>query len=57
MSVNAGALTYNAGMVFLTLTGDLRSDAGACGALSQPQASFWLACGDWPPSVEFTEAG
>jgi hypothetical protein len=46
MSVNAGALTYDAGMVFLTLTGDLRSDAGACGAVSQPQASYWLACED-----------
>jgi hypothetical protein len=46
MTVTAGALTYDAGMVFLTLTGDLRSDAGACGTLSQSQASFWLACED-----------
>ena len=44
MGVTAGALTYDAGMVFLTFTGELRSDAGACGVLSQPQASFWLAC-------------
>jgi hypothetical protein len=58
LSVNAGALTYNAGMVFLTLTGDLRSDAGACGALSQPQASFWLACGDRPGGLAAsTDAG
>jgi hypothetical protein len=46
MSVTAGALTYDAGVVFLTLTGDLRSNAGECGALSQPKASFWVACGD-----------
>jgi len=46
MSVTAGALTYDAGVVFLTLTGDLRSDSGACGARSQPQASFWVACED-----------
>lgn len=46
MSVSAGALTYDAGMVFLTLTGDLRSDAGSCGALSQSKASFWVACED-----------
>jgi hypothetical protein len=44
MTVTAGALAYDAGMVFLTLTGDLRSDAGACGALSQSKASFWVAC-------------
>jgi hypothetical protein len=46
MSVTAGALTYDAGVVFLTLTGDLQSDAGACGARSQPRASFWVACED-----------
>jgi hypothetical protein len=43
-------------MVFLNLAGDLRSNAGQCGALSQPQASFWLACenrlGGSVPSVE-----
>jgi hypothetical protein len=44
MTVGAGALAYDAGMVFLTLTGDLRSDAGACGALSQSGASFWVGC-------------
>jgi hypothetical protein len=32
-------------VVFLTLTGDLRSEAGTCGARSQP-ASFWVACED-----------
>jgi hypothetical protein len=56
MTVNAGSLTYNAGMVFLTLTGDLLSDAGACGTLSQPGASFWVLCrdrqGDAPPSID-----
>ena len=46
MTVTAGALTYNSGTVFLTLTGDLRSNAGACGTLSQSNASFWLACED-----------
>jgi len=44
MTVTAGALAYHAGMVFLTLTGDLRSDAGACGTLSQSEASFWVIC-------------
>ncbi len=45
MSVTAGALTYDADVVFLTLTGDLRSDAGACGgSRSEPRASFWVAC-------------
>ena len=47
MAVTAGALAYESGMVFLTLTGDLRSDAGACGvSLSQPKASFWVGCGN-----------
>lgn len=45
MSVTAGALTHDADVVFLTLTGDLRSDAGACGARSQ-MASFWIVCED-----------
>jgi len=44
MTVTAGALTYNAGIVFLDLVGDLRSDAGSCGAVSQSHAVFWLAC-------------
>lgn len=44
MTVTAGLLAYNAGMVFLTLTGDLRSEAGACGALSQSEARFWVSC-------------
>jgi len=44
MTVTAGALAYEAGTMFLTLTGDLRSDAGACGALSQSEASFWVGC-------------
>lgn len=46
MTVNAGTLTYNAGTVFLALTGSLQSDAGACGRLSQPGASFWVLCED-----------
>jgi hypothetical protein len=56
MTVNGGTLTYNAGTVFLTLTGDLRSDAGSCGTLSQPGASFWVVCkdrrGDALPSID-----
>jgi hypothetical protein len=60
MTVRAGALAYNAGMVFLTLTGKLRSDAGACGALSQAAASFWVACesrqGGAVPSVDMGRA-
>jgi hypothetical protein len=46
MTTTAGALIYNAGMVFLTLTGALQSDAGSCGTLSAPEASFWLLCED-----------
>jgi hypothetical protein len=45
MTVTAGALTRDAHVVFLTVTGDLRSDAGACGAQSQVE-SFWVACED-----------
>jgi hypothetical protein len=56
MAVNGGTLTYNAGTVFLALTGDLRSDAGSCGTLSQPGASFWVVCkdrrGNPLPSIE-----
>jgi hypothetical protein len=44
LTVTAGALSYNAGMVFLNLTGDLRSDARACGTLLQSRASFWVGC-------------
>jgi hypothetical protein len=44
MSVTAGAMTYNADTVFVTLTGSLVSEAGECGRLSQPDATFWLAC-------------
>jgi hypothetical protein len=56
MTVNGGTLTYNAGTVFLALTGELRSDAGACGTLSQPGASLWVVCkegrGDALPSID-----
>jgi hypothetical protein len=44
MNATAGAMTYNAGTVFVTLTGALESDAGTCGRLSQPDATFWLLC-------------
>jgi hypothetical protein len=57
MTATAGALSYNAGRVFITLTGGLQSDAGACGKLSQSNASFWLECeqrqgGAPPPAGE-----
>jgi hypothetical protein len=56
MTVGAGTLTYNAGTIFLALTGDLQSDAGACGTLLQPGASYWLLCtdrqGSAPASVD-----
>ena len=45
MSVTAGALTHDAHVVFLNLTGDLRSNVGACGVQTQT-ASFWVACED-----------
>jgi hypothetical protein len=46
MTVNAGSLAYDAGMVFLTFTGSLQADAGGCGTLSQPDASYWILCED-----------
>src|SRR4051812_45348954 len=56
MTVSAGTLTYHAGAIFLMLIGGLQSDAGACGTLSQPDASYWLLCtdrqGDALPPVE-----
>jgi hypothetical protein len=44
MITRAGALIYNAGTVFIALTGGLQADAGSCGTLSAPDASFWLLC-------------
>jgi hypothetical protein len=44
LTVSAGALAFEAGKVFLTLTGELRSEAGACGVLRQTEASFWVSC-------------
>ena len=46
MNATAGAMTYNSGAVFVTLTGGLVSEAGECGRLTQPDAAFWLLCGD-----------
>ena len=46
MTTRAGALIYSAGMVFITLTGGLQSDAGPCGMLSAPEATFWVICED-----------
>jgi hypothetical protein len=44
MTVTAGALTYDAGTVFITVTGRLQADAGSCGTKSSPAASFWILC-------------
>ena len=44
LTVTASALSYNAGMVFLNLTGVLGSDSRACGTLLQSRASFWVSC-------------
>jgi hypothetical protein len=44
MNIRAGALIYDAGMVFIALTGGLEADAGTCGKLSEPVASSWLLC-------------
>jgi hypothetical protein len=56
MTTRAGALIYDAGMIFISLTGGLQSDAGSCGSLSAPEASFWLICedrqGGAPPSID-----
>jgi hypothetical protein len=46
MTTRDGALIYNAGMVFITLAGGLESDAGPCGPLSAPEATFWVICED-----------
>jgi hypothetical protein len=46
MTTRAGAMIYSAGMVFITLTGGLQSDAGPCGTLSAPEASLWILCED-----------
>jgi hypothetical protein len=41
-----GTLSYAAGMVFITVTGGLQSDAGLCGTITSTDASFWLLCED-----------
>jgi hypothetical protein len=46
MTVTAGTLSYTAGMAIVTLTGGLQSDAGMCGTLTAPKASFWILCED-----------
>jgi hypothetical protein len=46
LTVSAGALAFEAGTVFLTMTGELRSNAGSCGVLRQTEASFWVSCGN-----------
>lgn len=46
MNATAGAMTYNAGTVFVALTGGLVSEAGECGRLTQPDAALWLLCGE-----------
>lgn len=50
LDATAGALTYSAGTVFLTLTGTVHGDAGPCGPTSMP-ATFWVV-GAGGPAVE-----
>jgi hypothetical protein len=45
MTVDAGVLTEDGSAVFVTLTGRLVADAGACGMPSAP-ASAWIVCRD-----------
>ena len=57
LTVSAGALAFEAGKVFLTLTGELRSQAGACGVLRQTEASFWVSCGNRLGGAPVVSAG
>ncbi len=47
LDATSGALTYDAGVVFLTAATSLDADAGACGQRSIP-GGFWLACRQGP---------
>jgi len=49
LSAGAGALTYDTGTVFLSLTGLASGDGGECGPRSTP-AGVWLVCDGGPSS-------
>ena len=55
MSTSAGALAYDAGMVFITSQGIVQVDAGTCGTLSTP-GTYWIICedrqGETAPPIE-----
>jgi hypothetical protein len=45
-----GSLVYSSGTVFLSVTGKLMGDLGACGKQSTPK-TYWLVCDDGPPGL------
>jgi hypothetical protein len=47
MDASAGALTYDAGTMFVSLEGKVEGDGGPCGGQAFP-ASLWLICDDGP---------
>lgn len=47
MTVSSGAITYDAGTVFVALEGRLEGDGVECGVVSA-SAAVWLACDDGP---------
>jgi hypothetical protein len=50
LTADAGALTYDSGVVFLSLTGLAAGDGGECGPHSSA-AGVWLVCDSGPPAV------
>jgi hypothetical protein len=52
-----GSLVYSAGTVFLSVTGTITGDLGACGVQSTPK-TYWLVCNDGPkdlPTISTSE--
>jgi hypothetical protein len=49
MSASAGALTYDAGVVFVSLAGPVAGNGGDCAPITTPAAS-WLVCDRGPSS-------
>lgn len=47
MTLSDGALSYDAGALFVTLSGGMQVDAGPCGTESSP-ADYWILCEDGP---------
>jgi hypothetical protein len=50
-----GSLVYSSGTVFLSVTGKLTGDLGACGLQSTPK-TYWLVCDDGPLGLEKSPA-